>query len=121
MDITYTLTVEQDDLPVRGNAFASGDDSEDKAVEDEILRRLDQGDDWAWAYVTVTATLDGTPQFKGQDSLGGCNYKNEADFKQPGGYYDDMVKEARHNLIQNIRRAVQDGEIAANILRELKE
>jgi len=27
------------------------------------------------------------------DTLGGCSYANEEDFRAPGGYFDDMVSE----------------------------
>jgi hypothetical protein len=100
--VKYTLHVEQDDSPVRGNAMASGDDAVDKEVEDEILARLERGDIWAWAAVKVTASfLD----FEGEDWLHGCSYKDEANFREPGGYFDDMKHEARARLIASIRSA----------------
>ena len=45
---TYTIevTAAQDDIPVRGNAMASGDDATDRECEDDILTRLDSGDVW---------------------------------------------------------------------------
>jgi len=101
-DVTFTLTAEQDDLPVRGNAMASGDDEVDKAYEDQILARLDHGDEWAWASVTVRAEWNG---FVGEDHLGGCCYRDEADFTTPGGYYDDMKQEALRMLNEEVRRA----------------
>lgn len=97
--VVFTLTAEQDDTPVRGNAMASGDDSVDKAYEDEIIQRLDNGDVWAWASVKVTSSYK---SFKGTDHLSGCCYKDEKDFMQPGGYYDDMKKEAYNNLITKL-------------------
>lgn len=99
MNVTYTIKVEQDDIPVRGNAIGSGNADFDKEVEDEILKRLDDGDVWAWATVTVVATCEG---FTGEAYLGGCSYKDEADFKQDGGYYEDMCKEALSELKKNI-------------------
>jgi|SRR6185312_340027 len=92
----FTIEAEPEEIEVRGNAMASGDAAADKAVEDEILRRLDQGDVWAWASVTVRCTLEG---FEGRDHLGCCSYKDEADFIQPGGYYDDMRVEAFCELL----------------------
>jgi hypothetical protein len=86
------VIAKQDEIPVRGNALASGDDEEDRKYEDEILERLDNGDVWAWADVEVHVTLpDGRT---GACRLGGCSYKDEADFKQDGGYYEDLVNEA---------------------------
>lgn len=86
------LIATQDDTPVRGNAIASGDDEEDRKYEDLILARLATGDVWAWAQVEVQATLpDGRT---GSAYLGGCCYKDEADFKECGGYYEDMIADA---------------------------
>jgi hypothetical protein len=36
-DVTITLTCEPEDVPVRGNAMASGDDAYDRKVENRIL------------------------------------------------------------------------------------
>jgi hypothetical protein len=80
---------EQDDIPVRGNAMASGDDELDRKTEDWILRRLDSGDVWAWAAVTVRVTWKG---ISCEDHLGACSYDDEADFRQEGGgYFGSMV------------------------------
>lgn len=99
-DVEYNLTVEPDDMPVRGNALASGDDSTDKKYEDEIIDRLNRGDVWAWATVKVTAHWNG---LEGTDYLSGCCYQDEKDFKRPGGYYADMKKEALEALKQHIK------------------
>lgn len=107
-DIEITLDVEQDDVPVRGNASA-WDDETDKRIEDEILERLDRGDVWAWAWVCVKARYKG---FEGSDSLGGCSYASEDDFTQPGGYYEDMVHEARERLAEEL---IEAGEVVEGI------
>lgn len=98
-DVTITLKAEQDDLDVRGNAMASGDDAFDLEVENEILNRLETGDVWAWAHVAVTATWNG---FSASNAISGCSYANEADFTRPGWYYDDMVSEAIDRLNADI-------------------
>ena len=100
----YRIEVEQDCIPVRGNALASGDAEADREAEDEILARLDRGDVWAWAAVTVIAEQDG---FEGHDSLGGCSYASEADFKR-SDYYADMRNVARENMLAKVATAVQD-------------
>ena len=100
-DVVFTLDVEQDECcDVRGNAMVSGDDDADKAVEDAILARLDDGDVWAWASVCVKATWGG---FTGTDYLGGCSYKDEADFTAPGGYYEDMKAAALDDLNAKVK------------------
>jgi len=71
-EIVYTLLIERDSTPVRGNAMVSGNAADDKAYEDEILARLAAGDTWAWAQVTVQARhSDGRI---GEGFLGGCCY-----------------------------------------------
>ena len=103
MKIEYRIEVEPDETPVRGNALASGDDAEDRKCEDEIIARLERGDVWAWACVRVVATCNG---FRGESHyLGGCSYKNERDFREPGGYFADMREEARADLETNIADA----------------
>lgn len=99
-DVTYTLEVDFDDLEVRGNALVSGDDAEDKKCEDNIINRLNDGDVWAWASVKVTAAWNG---LEGVDYLGACSYADEADFKQPGGYWEDMKEQALADLKHNIK------------------
>ena len=85
--VTFRIEAEQDDIEVRGNAMASGDDEADKKYEDEIIDRLDRGDVWAWAAVTVIAEYEG---FKGWDHLGGNTYNDERDFVRNSGYYQDV-------------------------------
>lgn len=95
-----TLIVHEEDTPVRGNAMASGEDALDKEVEDEILERLERGDVWAWCCVEVKATACG---LSASDYLGGCSYSDEKEFREPGGYYDDMVSEAVGCLAERVK------------------
>lgn len=101
MKIHYHIEIEQDYIPVRGNAIASGDDATDKAVEDEIIERLDNGDTWAWCTVCVVAEAGGA---EGRAYLGACSYKDEAGFRA-GGYYEQMQDEAKEDLMEQLRRA----------------
>lgn len=118
--VTFTITVEQDDTPVRGNAMASGDDAADRECEDEIIRRLDQGDVWAWALVTVTCHYQ---DFTGRDTLGGCSYEDENDFKNDGGegYWAGMQRQAYEDLRQSCKDAIKRGENAKRALRVLRK
>ena len=52
-DVTFIVRAEQDHIPVRGNALASGDAQADRMEENRILQRLREGDVWAWACVEV--------------------------------------------------------------------
>lgn len=118
MKIEYTLTAEQDYIPVRGNAMASGDAAFDRACEDRIIEYLESGDIWAWAAVTVTAKVIGEngEEFKGRAVLGGCSYENEEDFRAPGGYFEDLKKEAADDLRGDLEHYVRSGNAAAKLL-----
>ena len=116
LPVQITLTVEQDDSPVRGNAVASGDGDADREVEDEILARLDSGDVWAWAFVAVTATLNVEGQtFIGRDTLGCCCYRDEAEFRADA-YFSDMKTEAMRDLHNTIQGAIRRGTVASDAL-----
>ncbi len=97
-DVQFVLRVQPEHAPVRGNALASGDDAIDKECEDQIIARLESGDDWAWCMVVVEARYHG---LVGSDTLGCCSYQDEADFRA-GGYYDDMKAEALADLQRQI-------------------
>lgn len=97
--VNFTLTIEPEDIPVRGNAMASGNDATDKKYEDEIIERLNNGDLWAWCSVCVTAERKGV---EGVDYLGGCCYKDEKDFKEGDSYYKDMQRQAYDDLVKKI-------------------
>lgn len=100
----FDLSVSQDDQDVRGNALASGDDAEDKRVEDAIIERLDNGDVWAWAHVIVSASFN---DFVGSDSLGCCSYEDADDFKGDG-YYADMKDAALDELTASVAEALEE-------------
>lgn len=83
--------------------MASGDDATDQACCDWIRSELDSGNQWAWCDVTVTAHWD---EFEGtSDWLGGCSYTGEEQFREPGGYFDDMKREALLRLNQRLANA----------------
>lgn len=94
--VTYNLYVAQEDIDVRGNASAWDDEAENEAYANEIIERLDNGEVWAWAAVTVEAEFMGVSAC---DHLGACCYKDTADFVVAGGYYDDMKSEALDALV----------------------
>lgn len=95
--VTYDIEVLPEYTDVRGNVMASGDDDYDKECEDAILADLADGNEWAWCTVKVTARYDGVDCVEGTDYLGGCSYRDRADF-EAGGYYDDMKDQARDEL-----------------------
>jgi len=99
-DITVLVTAFPEEIPVKGNAMCSGDEDFDQKVESEILERLEQDDLWAWATVCVTAEWEG---LKETEHLGCCCYADEEEFRQEGGYFDEMVEEALSNLNLRLR------------------
>lgn len=100
-DVTFKIRCLPEEIPVRGNALASGDPAEDKRTEDEIIARLESGDDWAWCTVEVIARWE---DFSAIETLGACSYASEEDFRQPGGYFDDMKAAALDALNEKITR-----------------
>jgi hypothetical protein len=113
-----TINVYPENIPVRGNIMASGDDQLDKEVEDEVLRRLEMGDVWAWCCVEIVAEYRGV---KASTTLGGCSYLSEDDFIKNGGYYDDLVWEVTQDLrskigsLQGVEVAVVEKNAATEI------
>jgi hypothetical protein len=92
-----------EDIPIRGNASASGDRAFDAQVEADILKQLDSGNDWAWCCVRVVGTWRG---MEADDHLGCSSYESEEDFKV-AGYFEDMKRSVLHKLNAQIR-AVDD-------------
>lgn len=109
--VAYEIEITEEHIPVRGNAMASGDDAADRELEDEILARLDRGDLWAWCSVRVKAIApDGS--IGCSSWLGGCSYKDEADFRNDGGegYFTDLCNEAAADLCRfegSFRQGIQ--------------
>jgi len=94
-DVEIRLMCFPEDTPIEGNAMASGDDAVDKETEQWIHDQLERYNEWAWCCAKVVVYWKG---FRASDTLGCCSYKSEEDFKQPGGYYDDMVNTAIERL-----------------------
>lgn len=99
-EVEFSLTVEEEDSPVRGNVLASGNEALDRAAENEVFERLKRGDIWAWASVCITAEWKG---ITADAWIGGCNYKDEIAFKAEGGYYGDMKVDAYDRLIEKLQ------------------
>lgn len=100
-DVTFSIQCRPEEVPVRGNVLASDDPVADKRDEDEIIARLESGDDWAWCAVEVTAHWE---DFSASTHLGCCSYASEEDFRQSGDYFDDMKAEALSALNEKIAR-----------------
>ena len=98
-DVEFEIAVLAEDMPVRGNALVSGDDDLDTQAENEIIEDYNNGNEWAWCTVRVTARWR---DFVGADFLGGCSYESEKDFIA-GGYYEDMKARALATLNNELK------------------
>lgn len=99
-DVTWTVTCEDEDIPIEGNVLASGDDATDRQAEQEIREKLDGGNPWAWCSVKVTGTFG---PLTVSEHLGACSYESEEDFRTPGGDFDTMQAEVLHQLNEQVR------------------
>lgn len=119
--ITYEFSYQQDDSPVRGNAMVSGDDVADKALEAEIIERLNRGDETAWAVVTVSARFkssNGTV-YTGQTALGACSANDVQGLKDLAKDYQ-LEADALEALKENMKDTVCNGDNARLALEELE-
>lgn len=103
-DVKFTIVVEPEDIPIRGNYMVSGDDAADKEAEDEVIKDFNNGNVWAWCTIRVKAHWG---SFSGSDLLGGCSYKDEQDFKDDI-YYEDMKKGALEDLNEQIQKTFDE-------------
>ena len=94
------ITIEclPEEIEIEGNA-SCWNDGTDEAYAQSIRDDLERGNDWAWCQVKVTATFEG---MSASDYLGGCSYESEHAFKDPHGYYPDMVNRAIEGLADAI-------------------
>jgi hypothetical protein len=105
MKVTYSYEVEQEDIPVRGNAQASGDEEDDQSVESHIINELEAGNVWMWCWVKVTAEAEG---YTGEDSLGCISCTSKKEFEAT--FYEEMKDEALRDLCNKMAQdAVRDG------------
>ena len=99
--VSIKIEVRQSDTPVRGNAY-------DRKVENQILKRLENGDISAWFDCIVTVSIEWSDdtndyEYEGTDSLGACSYNSMKEFvKQNDGYYGDMLETAWDTVIYDI-------------------
>lgn len=89
-EIKISLFVSPEYESIHGNASAI-DEETDRETEEWIENELRNGNEWAWCQIEVRAEWN---DLSASDYLGCCSYRSMEDFKQPGGYYDDMRNEA---------------------------
>lgn len=102
------LDILPEDLPIRGNAIASGGDAYDRAFEDALIERLESGDDLAWFVARVSVRCSGLESYS---YLGGCSYRSIEEFLADG-YYADMVSECVSEIADHL---IATSELLASI------
>lgn len=117
-EVTFEVTIEAEDTPVRGNLIASDDPDADRLDEEDVLHRLNRGEVEAWCCVVVTATWqapDGA-EYTGRDTLGGCSltehYTAEIAAKEHG-----MREQALDDLNQRLASKVVKAKQLVRALR----
>jgi len=101
MEIQYKIEAEQDDTPILGNLCCTDDPEQDTKEENEVFRRLNNGDIYAWCLIKVTASFG---RFSYSDYLGGNSLKDEKEVEEQVEYHG-MKQEARLGLIEEIKQA----------------
>jgi hypothetical protein len=89
--VRYEIDIEPD----YSNPFDHFEDEE--TAESVLIDRDNNGNDWAWCIVTVTARYDGVGHITGCDTLGACSYAGVSAFRN-GDYYEEMKDAARGEL-----------------------
>src|SRR6266852_4375112 len=92
--VTLSLRVERESVDPIRNAIGPGqdamnlpDDSRDDPLLEEILQRLAQGDVWAWAKITVVATIEMHGEQFDWSAVAGCvQARDEAEFRASAEY-----------------------------------
>lgn len=100
-DVTITIDATQEDIPIRGNFFATGDEKRDKRAEDRVIKAL-ESTVWAWCKATVTVSYMG---LQSSENCSCCNYKSQDDFLR-GDTYKDMVKDCLRKLQLKVNNLV---------------
>jgi hypothetical protein len=93
-EVEFEVECHPEEIPIRGNCSAV-DDMTDRKTEKWIYDQLRRGNQWAWCMVRVVARWK---EYEADDTLGACSYRSEKQFREPGGYFDDMKHEALANL-----------------------
>jgi hypothetical protein len=111
-EVEFTVSLEIEDLQVRGNYICSDDPAYDKEAEDEIIDRLNRDDTSAWCCLTIKAEWE---DFKGFAYLGGCSFsegksgselaKEAEEMAEEHGMYEEALEDLNTNIALSIGRA----------------
>jgi hypothetical protein len=97
-DVEFTITMDLEHMPVRGNVTISSDPEANKKIEDEILARLINGDIAAWCGIKVSVKWPEFLEFEEFAYLGCFSFfpeKNEQKqiekIAEDNGLYDQAL------------------------------
>lgn len=111
---TFTIHLSEEDCSPEHMERTQGLAPEFAEIVRENMRK---SPDWGWCQVEVRCVVRvGNNSYQGTDHLSGCSYTSEAEFTQPGGYFEDMKKEAFEDLLSMLRCEVIRGREAARAL-----
>jgi hypothetical protein len=114
--LTWDFAIEPEEIPVRGNALASGDAVLDRETEDKIIARLDRGDVIAWCCAVVMVRVEvGGDTFTGTATLGCCSYETDAELRRDCMEHYDLKSEALADLHIKLDGAIKRGNAAASL------
>ena len=108
--IQYKVSIEEEYISVRGNYMCTDDPEQDKKDEDEIISRVNNGDEKAWFCLKVTATLEG---FSHSVYLGCCSLAEDDDiekFALEEGFYDEAkvgLHEELKSTLERVNKALE--------------
>lgn len=119
-DVDFSIECLPEEISIRGNCMASGDDAADEACAVEIERQLEDGNPWAWCTVRVIASCG---ELEVSEYLGACSYASEEDFRA-SDYFESMRDEAFEQLQKQVAaiESVEslDGEALAKAVCDAK-
>lgn len=111
LDVHYAHELEEEHIPIRGNAMASGDAELDRQVEDEIIADLNAGklEAWCCAHVRAFLTFSGTERAfvsDGDAYRGACSYRTENELWESMTLDYDLDGEARALAVADLRKLI---------------
>ena len=99
--IRISVTPEEEDMSIKRAAKDCA-----PGFEEAVRANVRKHRRWGWCTVRVTATLPDI-DVQGNAYLGACSYTSKKDFMS-GGYFEQMVEEAKDELRKELKRHVED-------------
>lgn len=106
LEVSYAVTVEPEDIPFVGNCSAI-DPETDRQTEEWIREQLNAGNEYAWCWVKVVASVvyDGII-FTGEDSLGGISCRDREELDRV--FLPEMRAPALADLRDRLQRVISN-------------